>query len=273
MIKFPAGRFLAITLLAAVNLTDAAAQNPGDVVATINGNPITYGEVAAFQQTLPEARDLDTQQIFSQLLNVYLDSRLLIAAGRNRGLENDPEVIADLKRQEDQLIRRAFLRQELADRISEADIAARYEEEINQFEPEEEIHARHILVATEEEAEAILRELSDGAEFTELARDRSTGPSGPSGGDLGYFTTGTMVPEFSEAAFALQPGEISPSPVKSDFGWHVIKVEDRRFQEPPTLEEMRDSIVDELSNGAVEQILTELRGRAEINIVPQPAAQ
>jgi peptidyl-prolyl cis-trans isomerase C len=117
----------------------------------------------------------------------------------------------------------------VVDPVSDADIKARYEQEIAAVPPEEEISARHILLETEEAAKAVIAELDAGKDFAELAKEKSTGPSAAQGGDLGFFTKGRMVPEFEAAAFdALTPGEYGKEPVKTQFGWHVIKVEERR---------------------------------------------
>lgn len=246
------------------------AQTADTVVAELNGTPITFGEIAEFQQTIPNAAGMETSQILPRLIEFYVDQQLIQQAAEGRGLENDPQVIEQLERLKSQMVQQAYLRDEIADRVTEDKIREAYEKRLETMTQEPEVRARHILVKTEDEAEALLRELSDGASFEDLARDKSTGPSGPQGGDLGYFVAGTMVPEFSEAAFSMEPGEVS-APVQTDFGWHVIKVEDRRLKPLPTYEEMLPQIRDELSNEAVELVMTELRGRATITIAPTAA--
>ncbi|MDG2244390.1 MAG: peptidylprolyl isomerase [Rhodospirillaceae bacterium] len=249
----------------------ARAQTSDTVVAELNGTPITFNEIAAFQQTIPNAAEMETASILPRLIEFYIDQQLMGSAARGRGLENDPDVQLQLQRLEDELVRQAYLRDEISDRVTEDRIREAYDKKMETYVQDEEVKARHILVETEDEANAILRELSDGATFEDLARDRSTGPSGPQGGDLGYFTRGTMVPEFSESAFALSAGEITSSPVKTDFGWHLIKVEEKRLKPAPTFEEMRVEVRNELSDAAVQAVLTELRGRAEIRITPTAA--
>lgn len=246
----------------------ALAQAPETVVAELNGTPITFADIVAFQQGIPNAAEMDTASILPRLIEFYIDQKLMMAAAKGRGLEKDPQVQEQLQRLEDELVRQAYLRDEISDRVNDARIREAYDKAMETYVQDEEIWARHILVETLEEGEAILRDLSDGATFEDLARERSTGPSGPNGGDLGYFTRGMMVPPFSEAAYALQPGEVSSAPVKTDFGWHVIKVEDRRMKPPPTFEEMRVELRNALSDEAVDAILTELRGRATISITP-----
>ncbi len=246
----------------------ALSQSPETVVAELNGTPITFADIVAFQQGIPNAAEMDTASILPRLIEFYIDQKLMMAAAKGRGLEKDPQVQEQLQRLEDELVRQAYLRDEISDRVNDARIREAYDKTMETYVQDEEVRARHILVETQEEGEAILRDLSDGATFEDLARERSTGPSGPNGGDLGYFTRGMMVPPFSEAAYALQPGEVSSAPVKTDFGWHVIKVEDRRMKPPPSFEEMRVEIRNALSDEAVDAILTELRGRATISIAP-----
>ena len=262
---------LSVASMAHFNL--ALAQSPETVVAELNGTPITFADIVAFQQGIPNAAEMDTASILPRLIEFYIDQKLMMAAAKGRGLEKDPQVQEQLQRLEDELVRQAYLRDEISDRVTEERMREAYDQAMETYVQDEEIRARHILVETQEEGEAILRELSDGASFEDLARERSTGPSGPNGGDLGYFTRGMMVPQFSEAAYALQPGEVSSAPVQTDFGWHVIKVEDRRIKPQPTFEELRTQLRDEMSDEAVEAILTELRGRATISIKPIAASE
>ncbi len=255
-------------LLSPVLAGTAIAQSPDTVVAELNGETITLGDMTEFQKTVPTAAEMEIKTILPQLLNFYIDQRLVITAARGRGLEDDPKVKEQLERLENELVRQAYLRDEISDRVTPEAIELSYNKTMETVVQEPEVKARHILVETEDEAEALLQDIADGAEFADLAMERSTGPSGPQGGDLGWFVAGTMVPEFAQAAFALQPGEVSPSPVKTDFGWHVIKVEDQRLKPVPTLAEMSDQIRDGLTDDAVESLMTELRGRATISIIP-----
>ena len=259
--------------LASLNFSHGAqAQTAGTVVAELNGKAVTWGDIAEFQKTIPSAADLDTAQVLPQLVNFYIDQQLIMSAARGRGLENDPQVKEQLARLEVELIRQAYLRDEISDRVTPERIQEAYDKRMETAVQEDEVKARHILVESQDEAESLLTALIDGADFAELAREKSTGPSGPQGGDLGWFTAGTMVPEFSEAAFALEPGQVSPSPVQTDFGWHVIFVEDRRLKPLPSLDEMHAQLRDELADTAVQNVMTELRGRATIDIKPSPVA-
>jgi peptidyl-prolyl cis-trans isomerase C len=141
----------------------------------------------------------------------------------------------------------------------------RYEERLKAMPTEEEVHARHILVSTEDEAKALIAELKKGAAFDKLAKEKSTDKaSGAEGGDLGWFKKSDMVKEFADAAFALKKGELTDNPVKTQFGYHVIKLEDRRQAPPPTFEELQDQIREELARETVTQILDQLRAGAKI---------
>ena len=152
--------------------------------------------------------------------------------------------------------------------INEEDLQALYAEKYANQDPETEYHAAHILVKTEDEAKDIITQLDDGADFGELAKTLSTGPSGPSGGDLGWFIKTDMVPEFADAAFALEPGTVS-DPVKSDFGWHLIKVDDARDRAVPPLEQVQGELMGSLVEKAQAEILAELRAQAEV-VRPEP---
>lgn len=249
--------------------SSAIAQTADTVVAELNGTPITFGDIQAFQAGIPTAAEIDTAQILPRLIEFYIDQQIVVNAARGRGLENDAQVQEQLERLENELIRQAYLRDEIRDRVTEEKVRAEHDKRLETMVQEEEVRARHILVDTQDEAEALVREISEGADFAELAREKSTGPSGPQGGDLGYFTAGVMVPAFSEAAFAMDAGEVS-APVQTDFGWHVIKVEDKRLKPLPSYDELAPQIRDELSSEAVDDVLTELRGRATISIAPTP---
>ena len=143
---------------------------------------------------------------------------------------------------------------------------AAYDEQIGKLKPEAEVHARHILVKTEDEAKDLVKQLRAGADFNELAKKSSDGPSSHTGGDLGYFARGQMVKTFEDAAFALEPGQIS-DPIKSEFGWHVIKVEDRRNRPAPSFEEVKDQITASLIQAQLKDTVQKLRSSASVDII------
>jgi peptidyl-prolyl cis-trans isomerase C len=151
--------------------------------------------------------------------------------------------------------------------MTEEAIKARYEKFVAEQPAQTEVHAQHILVASEAEAKNVITQLAGGADFSTLAKEKSTDPSAKqNGGDLGYFAAGDMVPEFERAAFALEKGQSSQEPVQSQFGWHVIKVVDRREKTPPTLDEARGQIQELLSSELVTSYVTALRADAKIEV-------
>jgi len=250
------------------------------VVATVNGQPIHLSELEVAQQALPpQYRNMPLASVFPALLDRIADSKLVVADARKNKIETDPTFKRRMAFVEDQVIQDYWLQREIAKRITPDKLRQRYEEKLKSMPPEEEVHARHILVATEAEAKDLLAELKKGTSIEKLAKDKSTDKaSGAEGGDLGWFKRTDMVKEFSDAAFALKKGELSEAPVKTQFGYHIIKVEDRRQAPPPTFEEMADQIREDLARETVTAFIDRLRAGAKIekfNIdgsKPDPAA-
>src|SRR5579884_1500752 len=249
---------------APANQPAAPADDP--VVARVNGVELHRSDILALQRGLtPQAQKLPFDQVYPMLLDRLVDAELLTEAGRKDNLAQDPEVKGELARLEDRLIQRVYVERLLAAGETEARLKARYEQLIKEKPPQEEVHARHILVATEQEALAIIAQLDKGADFAELAKKNSKDPGTDSGGgDLGYFTKDEMVPAFAEAAFALPVGSYTKKPVKTEFGWHIIKVEDRRTAKPPTFEQAHDQIVRLVAGEILTEKLKALRGAAKI---------
>jgi len=273
-------------LLALVSATPAAqaqtaAEGPdGDtVVAKIDGQAIHLSDLmSAYSQLPPQAQQMGMEAVYPFLLDRVIDEKLLgIAAGKAIAAD-DPEV----KKQMDQLRERVtiqvYFSRTLKERVTDERVREGYDQYLKDNPPAEELHARHILLETEEKAREVLTEIQGGKDFAEAAKEHSTGPSGPNGGDLGYFGADSMVKPFSEAAFAMQAGEISSEPVQTEFGWHLIKVEDRRSTPQPGFEEMREQISQQLAQSVASEILDGLRSAATIekfdlagNPVPQEA--
>jgi peptidyl-prolyl cis-trans isomerase C len=238
---------------------------PNTVVARVNGTELHLSDVEAAQQNLPpQAQKLPLEQIYPMLLDRLVDGALITEAGRKEHLEQDPELQVRLKRYEDRLIQEAYLNQAIKAAETEDQLKARYQTFAKDTAGREEVHAQHILVKTEDEAKSVIAELDKGADFGELAKKYSTDPSASSGGDLGYFGHDDMVKVFTDAAFALSPGRYSRTPVKTEFGWHVIKVEDRRAGKPPSFEEAREQLSRDLAHEIIDAKLQNLRGAAKI---------
>jgi peptidyl-prolyl cis-trans isomerase C len=238
---------------------------PNTVVARVDGTELHLSDVEAAQQNLPpQAQKLPLEQIYPMLLERLVDGALITEAGRKEHLEQDPELQVRLKRYEDRLIQEAYLNQAIKAAETESQLKARYQTFAKDKAGREEVHAQHILVKTEDEAKSVIAELDKGGDFGELAKKYSTDPSARSGGDLGYFGHDDMVKEFADAAFALSPGQYSKTPVKTEFGWHVIKIEDRRAGKPPSFEEAREQLSRDLAHEIIDAKLQNLRGAAKI---------
>ena len=234
------------------------------VVATIDGAPIRMSDVELAFRGLPaQYRNLPLPMIFGSLLQQLIDRELVAGAAEKANLTDDPEVAKRLALARRQVLQQAYLSRRVNPQLTEEKLRARYEKDIASKPGAEEVSARHILVATEEEAQAGVKALQEGADFAEQAKEKSIGPSGPRGGDLGFFKAEDMVPEFSQAAFALNAGETS-APVKTEFGWHVIRVDERRAQPVPTFEESAEELRQAVAQEVVAGIMEELRGKADI---------
>ena len=257
-------RFFAGTALSLLLAMPVAAQDSvdaGTVLASVGGTDITLGHVITMLTVLPpEYQGLPDNVLLDGLLEQLVQQEVLAAVAENDiglveclGLENE---------------RRAFLAATLIDRIgtaaiSEAELQAEYDAQFGAVGPVTEYNASHILLETEADAQAVIADLTEGADFAELARERSTGPSGPNGGNLGWFTAGMMVPTFEQAVFALGVGEVS-APVETQFGWHVIVLNETRDQAPPSLDEVRAELEDGLRRARVTARMEELTAAADI---------
>ena len=244
---------------------DSAPASEDPLLATVNGREIHQSDLLAVLDRLsPQVRQMPPQQLFPALLEQIISQRVVLEKGKGQGLGSDEEVEQRVAAARDSIIQDVYITRFLQAAVPEEAVQAEYNDRIVALPVEEEVHARHILLETEEAAKLVIEEVAAGGDFATLAQEHSTGPSGPQGGDLGYFTKGRMVPPFAEAAFALEVGAYTPEPVKTDFGWHVIKVEDRRPAPPPSFESLREEIEVALRQGAVEAHLEELRDDAEI---------
>jgi len=267
---------LALALLASAAGAARAAEQPqpatqapapaDPIVAIVNGAEIRRGELEATQRRLPEQyRQLPLQVIYEPLLDQVINGRLLVAEAKKRQLESQPEVQAEIAAARDEVLRDNLVEQAVETGATPDKLQAAYE--ALKTQPgfaQEEVHARHVLVASEGEAREILAQIGGGADFGELAKTRSTDPSAKTnGGDLGYFGRDAMVPEFADAAFTIQPGTVGKDPVQSQFGWHVIKVEDRR-QTVPTLEEKEPELREQVAREIVNSLVTQVRGGAQV---------
>ncbi|HXA68914.1 MAG TPA: peptidylprolyl isomerase [Stellaceae bacterium] len=242
----------------------AAQQDP--VVARVNGTELHRSEVLAARQMLPaQVQQIPFDQVYPQLLDSLVTNLLAAQAGRKQKLADDPEVKKRLQWAQDQIIEEVYLGRYIRGAMTDDKIKARYDQFVKDQKPQDQVNAKHILVKTEDEAKAVITDLKGGGDFAAIAKEKSNDPgTKATGGDLGWFTKDEMVPEFAEAAFKLQKGQYTETPVKTQFGYHVIMLVDRRTAPPPTMEEARPQVVALLQRELIEQKVKELRTSAKI---------
>lgn len=219
------------------------AQDADAVVAKVGNLEITQSELDLAVANLdPQLSQLPDEQKKVAALSGAIDVKLLAGNAEGEGLKDDPEFKKRMDFIADRELHNLYFKKHVVDAVTEDEVKARYEKEIAALPKQEEVRARHILVKTEDEAKAIIADLDAGKDFVELAKAKSTDPNKSEGGDLGYFTKGRMVPEFEEAAFAMEKGSYSKTPVKTQFGFHVIKIEDKRDAAPPAYETVAQQV-------------------------------
>lgn len=237
----PSSAFVGLVFASLTTLSPSVWAQDSEVVAKIGDHEITRQQLEqAAQDMAQQFSSVPENERLARVLDGLIDINVLARRAQEGGLDQDTE----LKNRIDLLRKRAlhngFFAREIQSKVSDEDIKARYEAEFAKAKPQQEVNARHILVKTEDEAKAVIKELEGGADFSELAKSKSTGPSGPKGGELGFFGKGRMVPEFEAAAFVLKAGEFTKEPVKTQFGYHVIKVEEVRDAPLPTFESTKE---------------------------------
>jgi peptidyl-prolyl cis-trans isomerase C len=267
-------RAFALTVLAALVLAAplARAQQGDPVVARVNGTEIRQSDLAAAEEDLAgNLPQMPPDAKRDYLITFVADMMLVAKAAEAKKLGDTDEFKRKAAYQRTKLLMEQLLATEAKAAVSEAAMRKVYDEAIGQMKKEPEVRARHILVETEDEAKAIVAELKKGADFAELAKTKSKDPGSQDGGDLGYFTKDQMVPEFSEVAFKLDKGALS-DPVKSQFGWHVIKVEDKRDRQPPEFEKVKDQLENFLVRKSQSELITKLRAEGKVERLEAPAA-
>lgn len=259
--------FAAIALFATAALTtpalSTAAADDAVVVATVNGAKILRKDVLSTLKNLP-VQATDTEKVFPAVVDQLINEKLVDGAVVAAKVEESKEYKERLDLLQKQLLKQVYLEKFLKDKITDDKVKAAYDKIEKENKGKEEILARHILVPSEEEAKQAIKDLDKGAKFEELAKKRSSGPGAQTGGDLGWFVKEDMIPEFSDAAFKLKKGTYTKEPVKTQFGWHVILVEDKRPRAVPALKEVEMAIRNKLGQEAVQTLVTDLRAKADI---------
>ncbi|UWQ01596.1 peptidylprolyl isomerase [Aliiroseovarius crassostreae] len=230
------------------------------VLATVNGDDITLGHLIVARQALPQQyQTLPNEVLLQGLLEQVIQQTVL---GQAMG-ELSRRAELELENQRRAMVAEEKIDAVIATAVTEEALQAAYDEVFANAEPSPEYNASHILVETEEAAKELVTKLEAGTDFAELAKEFSTGPSGPNGGELGWFGPGMMVKPFEEAVVALEPGQVS-APVETQFGWHVVKLNDSRVKGAPTLDEVREELTAKIENDAVEQAVQGLLEAATI---------
>ncbi len=252
-----------------LNTTDSgstpAAAVTGDIIATVNGSPITrqvldvYKQQRAAKGIQPDTSDDDT------VLNELVALELMRQEAANSGARADPVISATLDQLDRSTLAGAAIKSFItANESSDEELRNAYDTGVGK--PGNEFNARHILVDSEQEAKDIIALLDAGGDFAELAREKSTGPSGPNGGELGWFGAGQMVKPFADATATLEKGSYTKEPVQTQFGWHVIRLEDTREGTPPPFEDVKERLKIMLANQKLQKHIEEMKASATIDI-------
>ncbi len=247
----------------AAGSADSKPKNP--VIATVDGQDIYLSDMQDMSRNLPQQlQSMSPEQLYPILLDQLVDQRAMAIEARKDGLLNDPGVKRQIEIGTDQVLQGALIRKAIGPDISPAAIQAVYDKDYANKPGVEEIHARHILVASEAQAQDIIKQLDKGADFAALAKKYSTDPGSVNGGDLGWFKKTDMVPAFADAAFAMKDNQISQTPVHSQFGWHVIQVLGHRTDPTPKLADVQDKIRNQLIQEGIHKLLTQARAAVTV---------
>lgn len=262
-------KLTAMLLMLSASANAAGKKADADmVVATVNGVKITLSDMQDVKQmTNPQIAALPMNAVFEPLLDNLINTQVVAQAAKEAKIQDSAEYKKMMKSLENQILMQLYLKQQAQKMQTKAKLMEMYEQYKRNNPPQEEMSAAHILLKTEKEARDVIKQLEKGADFADLANKLSEN-KGLEGGDLGYFTRELMVPEFSEAAFRMKEGEISKTPVKTQFGWHIIKAGPRRLTEVPSFEEMEKELTQMQATEAVEEIVTGLRKKAKIVTTP-----
>jgi len=247
------------------------AQDANPVIAKVNGAEIRQSDLAVAEEELgPSLQQMDPSTRRENLISFLIDMKIVAKAADAKKIGDTADFKQKMAFARDRLLMDSLLATEGKAAVTDDAMKKVYEDATKQVSGEKEVHARHILVPTEEEAKAIKADLEKGADFAKLAKEKSKDPGAADGGDLGFFTKEQMVPEFSAVAFALEPGKIS-DPVKSQFGWHVIKVEEKRDRKPPDFDQVKGQIQTFVVRKAQADYVTKLRTEAKVDRLDKPA--
>lgn len=254
----------------------SSALSAADVVAKVNGKDITTTELDQFKQALPKElleKVTDKSKLRKDMINQLVDFHVLVDAAMKSDVQKSKEVEQALIKAKEQVVVQAFLMSQLKAKLNDQAVEAKYKELKDKFpKDKKETKARHILVKDEAAAKDIITKLKSGEDFQKVAREKSEDKeSAKDGGDLGYFVDGSFDPEFEKAATGIQPGKFTETPVKTQFGYHVIKIEDRRAAKAPKLEDVKQQLAGLIQQEAMIDLVKRLRDKATVEILDKDA--
>jgi len=243
------------------------AAQPDPVLATVDGKPIHLSDAQTAASELPaNMQQLPPDQLLPLLVNQLIDRQALLVAATEEHLARNPAVKQAMQDAANEKLENAYVQQKVAPQVTDAAVQAEFNKDYANKPGPEQVDARHILVKTQAEAQAIIDQLNKGADFATLATKDSIDPGAKNGGELGWFSQDEMVPAFSSAAFALQPGQYTKTPIQTQFGWHVILCEGKRTAPPASFDTVKDQIRQQLADDAIKATLADVRAKVTIKL-------
>ena len=261
--------FLVAKIILTLSITAASAKDLNNIVAAkVNDYIISAQDVLNVINTLPQnIKKKPLPEIYPRVVNELINQYLITKQAYNEKLDLDQNVINLVKKSQDKILAKYWLNNYIKSETKEEKIKNFYNNYLRSFPKYKEANASHILVKNKEEANAIIKKINNKSKFSELAKTHSTGPSGENGGNLGWFGPGQMVKEFEQATFALEKGEVSQEPVKTKFGFHIIKLNDIRDAKPKKLDEIKKNIIDKITKISLSNLENKIRNNQEITII------
>src|SRR5210317_381889 len=261
--------FLVAKIILTLSITAASAKDLNNIVAAkVNDHIISAQDVLNVINTLPQnIKKKPLPEIYPRVVNELINQYLITKQAYNEKLDLDQKVINLVKKSQDKILAKYWLNNYIKNETKEEKIKTFYNNYLKSFQKYKEVNASHILVKNNEEARAIIKKINNKSKFSELAKTHSTGPSGKNGGNLGWFGPGQMVKEFEQATFSLEKGEISQEPVKTKFGFHIIKLNDIRDAKPKKLNEIKQKIIDKITKISLSNLENKIRNNQKIKIV------
>lgn len=261
--------FLVAKIILTLSITAASAKDLNNIVAAkVNDHIISAQDVLNVINTLPQnIKKKPLPEIYPRVVNELINQYLITKQAYNEKLDLDQNVINLVKKSQDKILAKYWLNNYIKSETKEEKIKNFYNNYLKSFQKYKEANASHILVKNKEEAIAIIKKINNKFKFSELAKTHSTGPSGKNGGNLGWFGPGQMVKEFEQATFALEKGKVSQTPVKTKFGFHIIKLNDIRDAKPKKLDEIKKNIIDKITKISLSNLENKIRNNQEITII------